>query len=173
MPELDELLHDFIDLGATPVRADEILRRPPARRLRLRTRPHPTSLWRPVGVAVATVAVVVSLIGFATTRSGEPPSPRSGVAVRGGSSASTSVLDHAAAAADDQQPLVPGPGQHLYVRTLVGSEEATAFTPGQRMSRFYVQEMPGPGPRPTAPRRTTGRWSDSPSSSQVRTVPRR
>jgi hypothetical protein len=141
MPELDELLRDFIDLGATPVRADEILRRPPARRLRLRTRPHPTSLWRPVGVAVATVAVVVSLIGFATTRSGEPPSPRSGVAVRGGSSASTSVLDHAAAAADDQQPLVPGPGQHLYVRTLVGSEEATAFTPGQRMSRFYVQEM--------------------------------
>jgi hypothetical protein len=141
MLELDERLRDFIDRGAAPVRADEVLARRPARPLRLRARANATHLWHPVGVAVAAVAVMAALVGFVATRPGGPPTHVAG-GVRGGAEGtSASVLDHAAAAADDQQPLLPGPGQFLYVRTLVGSQEATAFSPGHRMSRFYVEEM--------------------------------
>ena len=105
---------------------------------------------RATGAAlVAAAAVVVALLASSTSGPTSAPSRAS----------ASIVLRRAALAADAQQPLVPGPGQFLYVRLLVGSRAGYDFFlatgPPRQLSRYYVQSMNQLWTAPSGPNRQT------------------
>ena len=134
MLELDVQIQAFIDSGAAPVTADEAMTRigrpDDEAGNRQSTRSH-----RRLAVYVAVVAiaaVVITAVGLVL------PGGRHNFGVTPASAAA--VLDGAAEQAQAQQPLVPGPGQFLYVRTLVSMTNGTATTSGATVT-YYVQEL--------------------------------
>ena len=128
MLDLKDQIQSFIDTGAAPVTAEEVMTRDsPLRGVaneRRPSRPH-----RRIGIyaaIVAVAAVVLAVVGLSI------PAGKNNVGVMPASAAA--VLESAASEAQAQQPLVPGPGQFLYVRTLV------SMTSGPKPS-YYVQEL--------------------------------
>ena len=135
MLELDEEIRAFIDAGAAPVTLDEVLAHKAVHGKAPGTVRGIAPKRRTLLAAFTVAAVVVALlIGLVVEWPGEPARSKPAM------TAST-ILTNAALVADNERPLVPGPGQYLYVRVIDGSTEGTAFTPGKRLSRFYVQEM--------------------------------
>jgi hypothetical protein len=100
-----------------------------------RTRtPSRRSWWLGASVVAAGVAALVAALLTVPSTGPGKSSPAS----------AATILRHTALVADSQPPLVPGPGQFLYVRLLDGSREAQDFFPnaegGRALSRYYVQE---------------------------------
>lgn len=146
MPELAERIRTYVDLAQPSVSMSEIEgalnRRRPLRAVRRRRR----RLSGGILVSAGVVTIVAVLLAM------PQPSPN------GTSSASAAtILNGAAAVADSQQPLVPGPGQFLYVRLLDGSGGAEDFFPQtgpeRTLARFYTQETLEQWMSPTGPNR--------------------
>lgn len=135
MLELDEEIRALIDAGAAPVTFDEVLSHEAVHTNASGAVRGIAPRRRTLLAALIVAAVLVALlIGLVVEPSGEPAHSKPAM------TAST-ILTNAALVADNQRPLVPGPGQYLYVRTIDGSSDGMAFIPGKRLSRFYVQEM--------------------------------
>lgn len=134
MSDFNREIHEFIDAGATPVTAEEAKRLAP--RMPATPDPRPKRSFRrisvisPVAVLCASVMVVV---GITITPSGLPTNTQPASAA--------AFLNHVADEAASQRPLVPGPGQYLYVRTLIASQNGSGSAPNPRVWRYYVQEI--------------------------------
>jgi hypothetical protein len=135
MPELREQLRDFIESGARPVTADEIVgRRVPARRRSSGHMSPPAVGWFAMYAAVAVAASTVALIvGLAVAPAGPHLVTRA--------LSLPTVLAKAATAAAAEPAVAAGPGQFLYVRTLTGSVDFTGSSPGKPLEQFYVQQL--------------------------------
>jgi hypothetical protein len=134
MPELREQLRDFIESGARPVTADEVLaRRFPARRSSSPMSPPVVRRFAMYAAVAVAAAVVALIVGLAVA----PAGPR---LVTRGLSVPT-VLAKAATAAAVEPSVAAGPGQFLYVRTLTGSVDFTGSSPGKPLEQFYVQQL--------------------------------
>ena len=134
MPELHEQLRDFIESGARPVTADEILaRRVPAGRSSDHMSPPAVGRFAMYAAGAVAAATVALIVGLAVAPAGPRPVSR-------GLSAPT-VLAKAAAAAAAEPVVAAGPGQFLYVRTLTGSVDFTGSSPGKPLEQFYVQQL--------------------------------
>jgi hypothetical protein len=139
MPELGEQIRDFIESGARPVTADEVLanvRAPVMRQPRgtARLGYRRFGMYMAVTLAAASVALIV---GLAIAPAGVSHLHAEGLHA----SSARSALVRAATSAAVQPALVPTPGQFLYVRTLSGSIDFTASSPGKPLEQFYVQEL--------------------------------
>jgi hypothetical protein len=136
MLELGEQLRDFIDSGVTPIAPEEVMAveyrfggatfgGPPQRPI-LRT-----GVYAALVAVVAAALVVICLV---------LPNSKVGPGVTPASAAT--VLNSAAAQAQAQKPLVPGPSQYLYVRTLVsGINGGTLGNTSSTMVWYDVQEV--------------------------------
>lgn len=152
MLDLDEQIRQFVDGGAPPVTAQEVVDAVGPRRVVRRSPAWRRPRWAAYAVGTAALvasAVVVALAG--TSSIGPPP------ATRIGRVAAPVVLRRAAAAADAQSPVVPGPGQFLYVRTLTVSPEGIDLGAGQPSIHYYVDAVQQSWTSPTGP--GTGSWA--------------
>ncbi len=157
MPDLDERIRTYVDSAQPTVTMSEVKERLNEKRPTGRGSAMPSRRWLPSGVvAVAGVAALVA--GLLTIPNAGPhrPSPAS----RSWSTSAATILRHTAMVADSQQPLVPGPGQFLYVELLDGAREAQPFVPatgaGHALSRYYVQETLEQWTSPTGGNHQTG-----------------
>ena len=152
MPDLSERIRDLIDAGAPPVTAEEVINASPIAQGDGRYRKWPRG--RRVGAyagVIAAAAVILAVVDLQITPSkistGVPPA------------AAASVLDDAANRAGSAKPLVPGPGQFLYVRTLVSSTQGEGRGQGRGRAGLYwfdVQEINEVWSSPAA--KGTTRW---------------
>jgi len=133
MHELEERIRSLIDAGARPVTADEARvthksQEPSQLRSQRSPRGKPLVLFS-VGVLVVALALVVA--GLTVTRKG----------LSGGVSPASAAtfLKIAAKKAESQTPLIPGPGQFLYVRNLEAARDEGGS--GARPWWFYVQDI--------------------------------
>jgi hypothetical protein len=146
MHDLREHIRDFIDAGAAPVAAFEVIEtqrqsKETAAHLSRATRSRRFSVYS----AVMVVAVAVLLVAGLVHR--RPITAASGHA-RSAATILRSVADEAAA----QSPLVPGPGQFLYVSTLEGGIDGSgAPGPVLRLEQYYVEELDQVWSTPTGP----------------------
>jgi hypothetical protein len=152
MRDLSERIRTYVDMAQPTVTMSEInerLNRNDPRSRAARTLSGRTWLWGGVIVAAGVAALVAALLTIPAAGPGKS-SPAS----------ATTILRHTAMVADSQQPLVPGPGQFLYVRLLDGSREASDFFPvsqtGHALSRFYVQETLEQWTSPSGPNPQAG-----------------
>jgi len=133
MPDLDERIRIYVDTAQPTVTIDEIRTYLTQNQSTVRTPSRRAWLLGSSLVAAGIAALVAALLAFPNDGPGKSPP----------ASAAT-ILRHAAMVADSQQPLVPGPGQFLYVRLLDGGREASELSPiadgGRTLSRYYVQE---------------------------------
>jgi len=123
MTELKERIRDFIDSGAAPVSVEEIVIAGPSAQVRNnvdRARPRLRRVL--VLSGVASLVIVLVSVGLVSV----PGAKNAGVAP----ASAASFLKSAAAKAAIEKPLVPGPGQYLYVATI----EAQASGAGQHPS---------------------------------------
>jgi hypothetical protein len=134
MPDGRQQIREFIEAGARPVTADEIVAngrapmgRSPDRAVRGIRR---LGLYGAVAVPAAILALI---IGLAVAPSGVTGhAPPGDIA---------SVLARAADGAATEPALVPGPAAYLYVRTLTGTIDFAASSPGKPLEQFYVEEV--------------------------------
>jgi hypothetical protein len=150
MPDLDERIRTYVDAVQPTVTMMEIREhldrhRPTsrvARRVPLRRR------WVASGVVVAVgvAALVAALLAVPNAGPGKS-SPAS----------AAEILRHTALIADSQPPLIPAPGQFLYVRILEASFGAQDYfsNPATRrpLSRSYEQELLEMWTAPSGPNR--------------------
>lgn len=143
MPDLAERLREFVDTAQPSMTRDEIAEVVSRRhqggglvRSSGRRKPLIAGLLVAAGV-IALVATLLVRTGASNTGSRLTPSISK-------LASASAILKHTAMVADSQQPLVPGPGQFLYVRLLDGSTAGQDFFPlngpVHPVSRFYVQE---------------------------------
>ncbi len=135
MPELEQRIRDLIDLGAEPVTAQEVIDSvagspgtvTPAISRRSGRR---IVLFGSLATVAALVLVVVGVSLNSTGIHAQAP-PASAAA----------FLDKTASIAASQHPLVPGPDQFLYVRSIEASQSGMGSKPNPRVFRYYVQEV--------------------------------
>ena len=142
MPDLAERLREFVDTAQPSVTMDEIAQTV-SRRHRGGGLVRSVGQRKPLIASLLVAASVIVLIATLLVRmGGSNTAPRLTPSITKLSSASA-VLKHAALVADSQQPLVPGPGQFLYVRLLDGGRSGQDFFPingpGRPLSRYYAQ----------------------------------
>jgi hypothetical protein len=150
MPDLDERIRAYVDAVQPTVTMTEIKDhldrgRPTsrtARRVPLRRG------WVVSGVVVAVgVAALVAALPAVLNAGPGKSSPAS----------AAEILRHTALIADSQPPLIPAPGQFLYVRILEGSFGAQSYfsNPATRrpLSRSYEQELLEMWTAPSGPNR--------------------
>lgn len=153
MPDLDERIRTFVDTAQPTVTVSEIQEHLMSKRAGGRaSRMSSRRSWLLAGsISVAGVAALVAAL--LTIPHGGP-----GKSWQASTSAST-ILRHTAMVADSQQPLVPGPGQFLYVRLLEGSQGAQDFFPimetGHALSRYYTEETQEQWTSSSGPNRQT------------------
>jgi hypothetical protein len=157
MPDLDERIRTFVDTAQPTVTMSEVRDHLNENRSTGRRSPMPSRRWLLSGVvAVAGVAALVA--GLLTIPNTGPH--KSSPGSQSSSASAATILKHTAMVADSQQPLVPGPGQFLYVELVDGAREAQPFVPatgtGHALARYYVQEMLEQWTSPTARNRQTG-----------------
>ena len=135
MPDLDERIRAYVDTAQPRVTLREIKECLNENQPMGRSRSNSRRKWL-LGVSAVVAGVAALIVAFLTV-------PNAGPGKSSPASAAT-ILRHTAMVADSQRPLVPGPGQFLYVRLLDGSREARDFFPntgpGHALSRYYVQE---------------------------------
>jgi hypothetical protein len=148
--ELSISIREFIDAGATPITADEVMvvGPPPGSANRV-----PRSSWRSRRVGVyATVVVAVAAVSAVIGLSLSPTSIHTSVPP---ASAAT-FLDGVATTAAAQPPLTPHTEQFLFVRTLQGYTEGSPVevTPRNTIVYYYEQSVIETWSSPTALGRT-------------------
>lgn len=144
MIELNERIRDFIETGASPVSADEIFAAHVSTHVmtishRVRRRPR-RRLWL-LGVAAALIIALLS-VGLVSV----PGVKNNAVSP---ASAAT-LLGSMAAKASSENPLVPGPGQYLYVATIVSMTGGEGMHPSPKMFWYYSDELHQVWTSPTA-----------------------
>lgn len=145
MPELDERIRAYIDAGARPVRIDEIVHAPGRRgshRVTLRWGSRKLVIAAAIPVVLAALVLTVVLDGTPVDNS-----PHG----RHVPMSATAVLARAAAVANAQTALVPGPGQYLYDQALEGTVNGETFVGGQLSSRFYIESIEQVWTSPSGP----------------------
>jgi hypothetical protein len=135
MPDLDQRIRDFIDLGAAPVTAREVLDSV----VGLSGTPMPASSRRSgrrivlFGSLVTVAALVLVVVGLSLNTTG--------IHAQAPPASAAAFLDKTASIAASQRPLIPGPGQFLYVRSIEASQNGMGSSPNPRVFRYYVQEV--------------------------------
>ena len=119
MPDLDERIRAYVDTAQPRVTLREIKECLNENQPMGRSRSNSRRKWL-LGVSAVVAGVAALMVAFLTV-------PNAGPGKSSPASAAT-ILRHTAMVADSQRPLVPGPGQFLYVRLLDGSRElGTSF----------------------------------------------
>jgi hypothetical protein len=145
MPDLDEQIRVFIDSGAAPVTADEVISGLVGSnaRGRMKVRHRPSLRVVLSGSAVAVAALVFAIVGVTLNSSGvhteAPPASAAG------------FLSQIASIAAKQKPSVPAPGQYLYVRWIDADVEGAQLS----NARFYRQQVVEQWASPTGLGRTS------------------
>ena len=146
MTELNESIRDFIDAGAAPVCAEEIFAtrhiaqtRTTARRARPRLRHR-----RLLGLsAVAALIVALVSVGLVTL----PGTKNVSIAPASAATFLASVASRAAS----EKPMVPGPGQYLYVATITSMTNGATQHPSPKMFWYDSNELHQVWTSPQAP----------------------
>lgn len=136
MLELDKQLRVLIETGASPVSVEEIFASHPARELR-GPRSYAASRSRR-SRAVLTLSAAVAVVAGVTVGLVAIPSPTS---LTAGRASAASFLKTAATIAQHQKPMVPGPGQYLYVASEVSMTNGATMAPSPKMFWYYVNEL--------------------------------
>jgi hypothetical protein len=145
MTELNERIRDFIDTGVAPVSAEEIFVARPSVQVRTsaeRVRPRVRRRLLVLSGVVALVIAIV-IVGLVTV----PGAKNAGVTP---ASAAT-FLESVAAKAATESPLVPGPGQYLYVATIETMTNGQGQHPSPKTFWFDSEELHQVWTSPTAP----------------------
>ncbi len=146
MTELNESIHDFIDTGATPVSAEEIFATGPSVQMRMaadRSRPRLRRRRLLVLSGVAALVVALVSVGLITV----PGTKNVSIAP---ASAAT-FLESVAAKAASEKPMVPGPGQYLYVATIASMTNGASQHPSPKMFWYAANELHQVWTSPQAP----------------------
>jgi|SRR5665213_1129410 len=145
MTELNERIRDFIDTGVAPVSAEEIFAARLIEQAGVGARRARPRLRRRLLVLSGVVALVVALVivGLVTV----PGAKNTGVTP---ASAAT-FLESVAAKAATERPLVPGPGQYLYVATIESATFGEGRHPSPKTFWYDSSELYQVWTSPTAP----------------------
>ena len=144
MTELNERIRDFIDNGAAPVSAEEISFDRTSATVSTGTRRARPRLGRVLVLSgVAALAIVFVGVGLVSV----PGAKNAGVAP---ASAAT-FLKRAAAKAAIEKPLVPGPGQYLYVATIEAQASGAGMRPSPKTFWYDSDELHQAWTSPRAP----------------------
>jgi hypothetical protein len=129
MPDLAEQIRVFIDSGATPVTAEEVVSGIARSHEQVPTTGHSRSSSRVAiyGSVVAVAALVLAVVGVSLNSSG--------VHTEAPPASAASFLGQVASIAARQKPLVPAPGQYLYTRRIDGEVQGAVLS----NARFYFQ----------------------------------
>jgi len=144
MTELNERIRDFIETGASPVSAQEILTAHVSMHVMTishQVRPRSRRRLWVLGVAAALIIALLS-IGLVSV----PGVKNNAVSP---ASAAT-LLGSMAAKASRENPLVPGPGQYLYVATIVSNTDGESMHPSPKMFWYNSDELHQVWTSPTA-----------------------
>ncbi|HSN03023.1 MAG TPA: hypothetical protein VLS91_06025 [Acidimicrobiales bacterium] len=146
MTELNESIRDFIDTGVAPVSAEEILATRPVAQTRTTVDwARPRLRHRRVLVLSAIAALVIALasVGLVTV----PGTKNVNIAP---ASAAT-FLESVAVTAASEKPVVPGPGQYLYVATIASMTNGASQHPSPKMFWYDSNELHQVWTSPQAP----------------------
>ena len=136
MLELDKQLRELIDTGAPPVTVDEIVaaRQPMTSHNETRSRRDHFRRSRAVLVSGLALAIIAgAIVGLVVI-----PGPNG---LTSGRASAASFLNAAATIAQHQKPLVPGPGQYLYVATVVSLTNGETSAPSPKMFLYFTNEL--------------------------------
>ena len=146
MTELNESIRDFINTGATPVSAEEIFATGPSVQMRTaadRSRPRLRRRRLLVLSGVAALVVALVSVGLVTV-----PGTKN-ISIVPASAAT--FLESVAAKAASEKPMVPGPGQYLYVATIASMTNGASQHPSPKMFFYAVNELHQVWTSPQAP----------------------
>ena len=136
MLELDKQLRELIDTGARPITVEEIFAAHQSMASQSEGRAPRSHSRRSRALLVSGLALAIiagAIVGLAAI-----PGPTS---LTAGRASAASFLKTAATIAQNQKPMVPGPGHYLYVASEVSMTNGATMAPSPKMFWYYVNEL--------------------------------